>query len=84
MRHRTRRSRSGAHGRHAGDHPDIRVTVGGIVAPVLATGRSTEPGNDYLTIRLPDELAGMGETDLYFTLKGQLSNVVRINFGVAR
>ncbi len=67
--------------RNAGDHPDIRVTVGGIFAPVLAVGRSTEPGNDYLTIRLPDELAGAGETDLYFTMNGQLSNVVRINCG---
>ena len=67
--------------RYAGEHPDIRVTVGGIVAPVLAFGRSTEPGNDYLTIRLPDELAGAGETDLYFTVNGQLSNVVWINCG---
>ena len=67
--------------RYAGEHPDIRVTVGDILAPVLAAGRSTEPGNDYLTIRLPDELAGAGETDLYFTLNGQLSNVVRINLG---
>ena len=67
--------------RYAGEHPDIRVTVGDIMVPVLAAGRSTEPGSDYLTIRLPDELAGIGETDLYFTLNGQLSNVVRINLG---
>jgi uncharacterized protein (TIGR03437 family) len=70
--------------RYAGDHPDIRVTVGGVVTPVLAVGRSTEPGNDYLTIQLPDELAGAGETDLYFTMNGQLSNVVRINLGSGR
>ena len=69
--------------RYTGEHPDIRVTVGDIIAPVLAAGRSTEPGNDYLTIRLPDELAGIGETDLYFTLNGQISNVVRINCGAS-
>jgi uncharacterized protein (TIGR03437 family) len=70
--------------RYAGAHPDIRVTVGSVVAPVLAVGRSTEPGNDYLTVRLPDELTSAGETDLYFTINGQLSNVVRINCGPAR
>ena len=70
--------------RYAGNHPDIRVTLGGVVAPVMAVGRSTEPGNDYLTIQLPNELAGTGETDLYFTMNGQLSNVVRINLGSGR
>jgi hypothetical protein len=46
--------------------------------------RSTEPGNDQLTIRLPDALEGVGETDLYFTVNGQISNVVRINCGSGR
>jgi uncharacterized protein (TIGR03437 family) len=67
--------------RYAGEHPDVRVTVGGIRVPVFSTGRSTEPGNDQLTIRLPDTLRGAGETDLYFTINGQLSNVVRIDCG---
>jgi cytochrome c peroxidase len=67
--------------RYAGGHPDIQVTVHGIRVPVLSIGRSTEPGNDQLTIRLPDSLAGAGETDLYFTVAGVLSNVVRINCG---
>jgi uncharacterized protein (TIGR03437 family) len=67
--------------RYAGEHPDVRVTVGGIRVPVLSTGRSTEPGNDQLAIRLPDALRGAGETDLYFTVNGELSNVVRINCG---
>ncbi len=67
--------------RYAGEHPDVRVTVDGIRVPVLSTGRSTEPGNDQLTIRLPDALRGAGETDLYFTVNGALSNVVRIDCG---
>jgi cytochrome c peroxidase len=47
----------------------------------LSAGRSTEPGTDELTIELPEGLAGVGETDVYFTINGQLSNVVRINCG---
>jgi uncharacterized protein (TIGR03437 family) len=70
--------------RYAGEHPGVRVTVGGIPAPVLSMSRSTEPGNDQLTIRLPDALEGVGETDLYFTVNGQISNVVRINCGSGR
>jgi uncharacterized protein (TIGR03437 family) len=70
--------------RHAGERPDVRVSVGGMPAPVLSIGRSAEPGNDQLTIQLPDALEGAGETDLYFTVNGQLSNVVRINCGSGR
>ncbi|PYT32965.1 MAG: hypothetical protein DMG57_00035 [Acidobacteria bacterium] len=68
--------------RHAGDHPDFRVTVGGLTAPVVSFGQNTAPGTDQLTIRLPSALTGAGETDLYFTLNGDLSNVVRLDFGV--
>ena len=67
--------------RHAGEHPDVRAMVGNVAVPVLSIGRSTEPGNDQLTIRLPDALKGSGESDLYFTVNGELSNVVRINCG---
>jgi uncharacterized protein (TIGR03437 family) len=70
--------------RYAGEHPDVHAIVGGIPAPVLSMGRSTEPGNDQLTIRLPDALNGVGETDLHFTVNGQISNVVRINCGSGR
>jgi uncharacterized protein (TIGR03437 family) len=70
--------------RYAGEHPDVRATVGGIPAPVLSMSRSTEPGTDQLTVRLPNALEGVGETDLYFTVNGQISNVVRINCGSGR
>lgn len=70
--------------RHFGEHPDVKVFVGGISVPVLSVGPSTEPGNDQLTIRLPETLAGLGETDVYFTVNGALSNVVRINIGAGR
>jgi uncharacterized protein (TIGR03437 family) len=70
--------------RYVGERPDVRVMVGDIPAPVLSMSRSTEPGNDQLTVRLPDALEGVGETDLYFTVNGQISNVVRINCGSGR
>jgi len=67
--------------RHAGPHPDVRVTVGGMQVPVLSVGPGTARGSDQITIRLPNELRGLGDTDLYFTLNGEISNVVRINCG---
>lgn len=70
--------------RYAGEHPDIKVTLGGIPAPVLSAGPSTDPGSDQLTIRIPDALEGAGESALYFTVNGQLSNVVQINLGSGR
>jgi uncharacterized protein (TIGR03437 family) len=70
--------------RYAGEHPDLRVTVGDVEAPVLSVGRGAAPGNDELIIRLPDALRGVGESDLYFTVNGELSNVVRINCGSGR
>jgi uncharacterized protein (TIGR03437 family) len=70
--------------RNAGGHPDVRVTLGGVVVPVLSIGPSAEPGSDQLTIQLPDGLRGAGESDLFFTLNGELSNVVRVNCGSGR
>ena len=49
--------------------------------PVLSYGAADDLGRDQLTIRLPDELRGAGETDLMLTLNGKLSNVVRIHCG---
>ena len=70
--------------RYAGERPDVRVIVGAIQVPVLSVGSSAEPGSDQLTIQLPDGLEGVGETDLYFIVNRELSNVVRINLGSGR
>jgi uncharacterized protein (TIGR03437 family) len=70
--------------RFVGLRPDVRVMVGGVRVPVVSMGRSGEPGVDQITVRLPDALAGVGETDLYFTANGEVSNVVRVNCSAQR
>jgi len=68
--------------RNAGPKADIRAMAGGVSVPVVSFGPM--PGvdtRDQLTIKLPDELIGYGETDLWLKVNGVLSNVVRINFG---
>ena len=67
--------------RHFGSHPVVEVTAGGISAPVVSIGPGSAPGTDQVTVRVPDTLAGRGETDLYMKVNGELSNVVRVNFG---
>jgi hypothetical protein len=67
--------------RYAGPNALVRVTVGGIVVPVLGFGPADDVGRDRVTIRLPVELKGVGETDVSMTVNGVLSNVVRINCG---
>jgi uncharacterized protein (TIGR03437 family) len=70
--------------RNAGPDAAIRVTVGGIAVPVLSFGAADrdDVGRDQVTIQLPLELRGAGETDLTMTVGSVLSNVVRINCGV--
>ena len=70
--------------RNAGPDAAIRVTVGGIAVPVLSFGAADKDdvGRDQVTIQLPLELRGAGETDLMMTVGSVLSNVVRINCGV--
>jgi uncharacterized protein (TIGR03437 family) len=70
--------------RNAGPNAAIRVTVGRIVVPVLSFGvaDTDDRGRDQVTIQLPLELRGAGETDLVMTVGSVLSNVVRINCGV--
>ena len=70
--------------RHAGTHAAIRVTVDDIPVPVVSFGPTPGIGRDQLTIQLPGELRGHGETDLVMTVDGALSNVVRINCGTLR
>src|ERR1039457_5908863 len=67
--------------RNAGPHAVIRVTVGGIGVPVVSFGAADDVGRDQVTIQLPAELRGAGETDLVMTVNGVLSNVVRIHCG---
>ena len=67
--------------RHAGPKAAIRVTVGGVQVPVVSFGAADTVGRDQVTIQLPLELRGAGETDLVMTLGSVLSNVTRINCG---
>ena len=67
--------------RNAGPHAVIRVTVGGIGVPVVSFGAADDVGRDQVTIQLPAELRGAGESDLAMTVNGMLSNVVRIHCG---
>ena len=67
--------------RNAAANAAIRVHVGGIAVPVLSFGPADNVGRDQVTIQLPVELRGAGETDLVMTVNGVLSNVVRIHCG---
>jgi uncharacterized protein (TIGR03437 family) len=67
--------------RNAGVDAVVRVTVGGLAVPVLSFGAADDVGRDQVTIQLPAELRGAGETDLEMTVNGVLSNVVRIHCG---
>ena len=67
--------------RNAGAKAAIRVTVGGVAVPVVSFGAADDVGRDQVTIELPTELRGVGETDLAMTVNGVLSNVVRIHCG---
>ena len=70
--------------RHVNAKPDIRVTIGGRRARVVSFGRDpSAPFNDQLTVEIPSGLKGAGEVDLWFTVDGVLSNVVRLNVGSA-
>ncbi len=69
--------------RYAADLSDIQVTVAGIRVPVLAFGPAGDAGVDQMTVRIPSRLRGRGEVDLICSIRGRLSNVVRINLGLA-
>jgi uncharacterized protein (TIGR03437 family) len=67
--------------RNGGSHAKVRVTVGKIAVPVMSFGPADDVGRDQVTIQLPVELRGAGETDLTMTVNGALSNVARIHCG---
>jgi hypothetical protein len=58
------------------------VTIAGVRVPVLSYAADKQyPGQDLLTIEIPDALGGLGETDLISHVNGRPSNAVRINLG---
>jgi len=67
--------------RYAGPGAVIHITVGGVAVPLVSFGAVDNVGRDQVTIELPAELRGRGETDLAMTVNGRLSNVVRIHCG---
>jgi uncharacterized protein (TIGR03437 family) len=67
--------------RHAGSAQDIEVTIAGVRVPVVSYGAGKDPGQDLLTIEIPDTLRGLGEIDMIGHVNGRPSNVVRIYLG---
>lgn len=67
--------------RYAGSMRDIEVDIAGARVPVVSNVPDKNPGEDLLTIEIPDSLRGLGETDLVSHLNGRPSNAVRINLG---
>ncbi|HTB16976.1 MAG TPA: hypothetical protein VK708_02620 [Bryobacteraceae bacterium] len=67
--------------RYAGANAEIHVTLGDHSLRTLSFGALSNTGRDQVTVELPNELRGMGETDLFVTVNGALSNVARINCG---
>jgi uncharacterized protein (TIGR03437 family) len=67
--------------RYAASAQDIEVNIGGQRVRVVSYGPSKDPGQDLLTIEIPDALRGLGETDLIGHVNGRPSNVVRIYLG---
>ena len=67
--------------RHATSRAAIRVAVDDVPVPVVSFRPLPGNGRDELTIQLPGELRGRGETDLVMTVDGVVSNVVQINCG---
>jgi len=68
--------------RHARADAEFHVFADGTELPVASWDASSLPGSDRVTVRVPDTLAGAGETDVYCTVNGVVSNVVRVDFGV--
>lgn len=76
---------SGTGFRHAHAVDDFQVWVGETPVPVVSFGSTDEiGGDDQLTIRLPDSLIGIGETDVFAKVRGLPSNIVRVSCGGKR
>jgi uncharacterized protein (TIGR03437 family) len=71
----------GAGFRYARSRGSFQAFVDGVSVPVESFGPMPNSARDEITIKLPEELKGRGEVDLYIVADGALSNVVRINIG---
>jgi uncharacterized protein (TIGR03437 family) len=70
--------------RHARANAEFHVFAGSTEMPLVSWGISPDPGTDHVTVRVPGTLAGIRETDVYCTVDGVISNVVRVNFGAGK
>jgi len=63
----------------------VQVCVGsGRCVPARWFGPGRDPGVDEILFEAPPEFAALGETDLFLSVGGQTSNVVRIAFSAGR
>jgi uncharacterized protein (TIGR03437 family) len=68
--------------RYVKSRDSLQVTIGGKAVKVLSFGPdTTTPYDDQLTVQIPNSLKDAGDVDVWFTVDGILSNVVRLNFG---
>jgi uncharacterized protein (TIGR03437 family) len=67
--------------RYAASAADIEITIAGVRVPVLSYGPTEDPGFDFVTVEIPQQLRGMGEVDLMSRLYGRPSNAVLISLG---
>jgi uncharacterized protein (TIGR03437 family) len=60
---------------------NVVAEVGGVVSPVEAAAKlpNSDPGMDYVTVKIPHSLAGAGEVPVVLTIDGFTANVVTIN-----
>jgi cytochrome c peroxidase len=59
----------------------VRAFVDGVSVPVESFGPNPGGSRDHVIVKLPDQLIGRGEVDLFLIANGTLSNVARINCG---
>jgi uncharacterized protein (TIGR03437 family) len=67
--------------RHARGASDFEITIAGERVPVVSFGPAGSPGEDHVTIELPQHLRSLGEADLVCRIRGRISNAVRIHLG---
>jgi uncharacterized protein (TIGR03437 family) len=67
--------------RFASSKQAIVVLVDGVRAPVESFGPMAAEGRDVVAVKLPDELIGRGEVDVYLVVDGVISNVVQLHCG---
>jgi len=70
--------------RHARSAAEIDMRIGGVRVPVVSFGPTENPGQDQVTVEIPAQLYGVGETDMICHLNGRISNATRIRIGAAK